>query len=318
VLAWASARWGVRQLVERGVWELAANAEAARAAGVHASPVLFCAFCDGGFDADELQFFLYCRQTLLLLLGPGAAFLPSAALTRRQADAALRALFGPRAAGSVMHAALAHLCADFFARRASLEAFTFLKMLLAAYHDSRPQLQPDAPASSAASLPEAEHGRAWETPPAARNSYALNAPLPPPEAARAGTAAACSPADAGAALRQLLSGALPENVEAYADVLVAAIKAGGDSTPRGDARQAVVDRVTAVAEAALQAALQAAAEAVECGGGSDGDALAAAVGALLRAGQPPTVDDGDALCQRVLTSAAVRQLEPVLLHLLMG
>ena len=201
-------------------------------------------------------------------------------------------------------------------------------MLLAAYHDSRPQ-PPAAPASPTSASPEAERCRAWETPPAARNSYALDAPLRPPEAARASAAAACSSADAGAALRQLLGGALPENVEAYADVLVAAVRAGGDGTPGGDARQAVVRRVTAVAEAALQAALQV--TAVERSGGDgegeaqqntcltpDSASLAQAACALLGSGQPPTVDDADALCQRVLTSAAVRQLEPSLLHVLMG
>ena len=34
-------------------------------AGLHTSVDLFCAFCNRGYDDEELMFFLYCRQTLL-------------------------------------------------------------------------------------------------------------------------------------------------------------------------------------------------------------------------------------------------------------
>ncbi len=355
VLAWAATRYGVRQLVERGVWELAANAEAARAAGVHSSPVLFCAFVDGGFDADELQFFLYCRATLLSQLGARSAYLPAATLTRRQAEAALRAVFGPRAQRSVLHAALHQLCADFFARRASMEAFTFLKarawmcdarrcaserlmfaassqLLLAAYHDSRPPCADDdaAPADAAPAAPAdaAEHA-AWETPPAARNSYAMDASPP-----RAAASPRAPTADAVMALRALVAAALPDNVEAYADVLVAAVRDSGgaavDAAMPGDAapRAAVVRAVQTAAAGVLEAALEAAAQplclapgsAVATHANADIAALAAAAEALLqsgaRAGRALTLDDADVLCQRALTSAAVRELEPSLLHAL--
>ena len=358
------------------MWELAANAEAARAAGVHASPVLFCAFCDGGFDADELQFFLYCRQTLLVQLG--VAFLPAATLTRRQAEATLRALFGPRAAGSVLYAALAHLCADFFARRSSLEAFTFLKarlgfakplrpvhlsraaprrqMLLAAYHDSRPQ--PDAlpvavavRTASPAEAPQTVRTGAPELPPAARNSYVLDMSAAHIDAAaalgrlsigEAGDAAevsllaaapgpvsgstACNAAEVSS-LRELVRGALRDNVEAYADVLSAAVRDCGDGTPGAAARDAVVCRVTEVAGAALEGALDSAAGLAQGQHSSaaahdpEGVALSAAVRRLLLAASQGDVhvslDDADALCQRVLTSAVVRNLEPELLDVLL-
>ena len=38
------------------------------------SEELFCAFCNRGYDDEELMFFLYCRQTLLVR--PGRYYLP--------------------------------------------------------------------------------------------------------------------------------------------------------------------------------------------------------------------------------------------------
>ena len=62
---WCGRQYGVRALAEKAAWEVMCNAEAARSAGQHASVDVFCAFCNRGYDDEELLFFLYCRQTLL-------------------------------------------------------------------------------------------------------------------------------------------------------------------------------------------------------------------------------------------------------------
>jgi hypothetical protein len=62
VLAHCARRYGVKSLAEKAAWELMCNAEAARSAGAHTSVDLFCAFCNRGYDDEELMFFLYVRQ----------------------------------------------------------------------------------------------------------------------------------------------------------------------------------------------------------------------------------------------------------------
>ena len=68
VQAQCARQYGVKALAEKASWEVMCNAEAARSAGLHASVDLFCAFCNRGYDDEELMFFLYCRQTLLVEL----------------------------------------------------------------------------------------------------------------------------------------------------------------------------------------------------------------------------------------------------------
>ena len=69
VVSHCGRQYGVRSLAEKAAWEVMCNAEAARSAGLHTSVELFCAFCNRGYDDEELMFFLYCRQTLLVRPG---------------------------------------------------------------------------------------------------------------------------------------------------------------------------------------------------------------------------------------------------------
>ena len=106
----------MKSLAEKAAWEVMCNAEAARSAGLHASVDLFCAFCNRGYDDEELMFFLYCRQTLLVECtrtlpkantktpkGADQRFLsgqpvpplpPAIALTEKRARDITRAIFG--------------------------------------------------------------------------------------------------------------------------------------------------------------------------------------------------------------------------------
>ena len=63
---WCGRTYGVKALAEKAAWEVMCNAEAARSAGSHASVDVFCAFCNRGYDDEELLFFLYCRRTVLM------------------------------------------------------------------------------------------------------------------------------------------------------------------------------------------------------------------------------------------------------------
>ena len=107
------------------------NAEAARSAGLHASVDLFCAFCNLGYDDEELMFFLYVRQTLLMecargLGGSDSSVKSDAArrfhagaptprrraerrLTERAARDVTRRVFGGAASGGMLYQAVSQL-----------------------------------------------------------------------------------------------------------------------------------------------------------------------------------------------------------------
>ena len=128
--------YGVRALAEKAAWEVMCNAEAARSARLHPSVELFCAFCNRGYDDEELMFFLYCRQTLLVecarcvpkgsmktpkgadqryLAGAPVPPLPPAiALTERRARNITATIFG--GGGGMLYQAVMQLVGDHFAR----------------------------------------------------------------------------------------------------------------------------------------------------------------------------------------------------------
>ena len=56
---------GTRALVERRIWEILCNAEAARRAKTSESAELFCAFARGSYDDEQLLFFLFARRWLI-------------------------------------------------------------------------------------------------------------------------------------------------------------------------------------------------------------------------------------------------------------
>lgn len=56
--------FGVRNLVEKHLWEVICNAEAARKAKRSDCAELFCAFIQRSYDEEALLFFLYCRKWL--------------------------------------------------------------------------------------------------------------------------------------------------------------------------------------------------------------------------------------------------------------
>jgi len=141
VVNYCGRQYGVRALAEKAAWEVMCNAEAARSAGLHTSVDLFCAFCNRGYDDEELMFFLYCRQTLLVecaryipradpavLKGPDQRFLmglpvpllpPAIALTAKRARAVTRAVFGggTEAEGGMLFQAVMQLVTGFFSQR---------------------------------------------------------------------------------------------------------------------------------------------------------------------------------------------------------
>jgi len=138
VVNYCGRQYGVRALAEKAAWEVMCNAEAARSAGLHTSVDLFCAFCNRGYDDEELMFFLYCRQTLLVecaryipradpavLKGPDQRFLmglpvpllpPAIALTAKRARAVTRAVFGGGTGGEggMLFQAVMQLVTGFF------------------------------------------------------------------------------------------------------------------------------------------------------------------------------------------------------------
>ena len=178
VHAFLGRQYGVRSLAEKAAWEVMCNAEAARSAGLHASVDLFCAFCNLGYDDEELMFFLYVRQTLLMEcargLGgsdssvksdaarrfhagaPTPAAAPNAALTERAARDVTRRVFGGAASGGMLYQAVSQLVGDYFDERraaireeakagrgeknapALMDAYYYLKLMLSAYRDTRP------------------------------------------------------------------------------------------------------------------------------------------------------------------------------------
>ena len=183
VHAFLGRQYGVRSLAEKAAWEVMCNAEAARSAGLHASVDLFCAFCNLGYDDEELMFFLYVRQTLLMECGrglggsdspvksdaarrfhagaPTPAAAPTAALSERLARDVTRRVFGGAASGGMLYQAVSQLVGDYFDERraaireeakagrgeknapALMDAYYYLKLMLSAYRDTRPGASDD-------------------------------------------------------------------------------------------------------------------------------------------------------------------------------
>jgi len=177
VQSYCGRQYGVKALAEKAAWEVMCNAEAARSAGLHTSVDLFCAFCNRGYDDEELMFFLYCRQTLLQecsrALPQNDHMAPKGAdkrfvsgmpvppmcsaieLTETRAKNITRAVFGKNG-GGVLYQAVRQLVTDYFRERrdaleseasgepyaeapkATMEAYYYLKLMLSAYRDTRP------------------------------------------------------------------------------------------------------------------------------------------------------------------------------------
>ena len=213
---WCGRQYGVRALAEKAAWEVMCNAEAARSAGQHASVDVFCAFCNRGYDDEELLFFLYCRQALLaecakavkpaeggksdagrrFVLGAATvSSAPSVTLDETSAQHVTRLVFGPGAGGrGMLYQAVLQLIGEYFdekreamraerrrelaaSRRASqrkatraganpppsppkprdatMEAYYYLKLMLSAYRDTRPDRDGSEASGGAAGL---EHG----------------------------------------------------------------------------------------------------------------------------------------------------------------
>ena len=212
VQGYCGRQYGVKALAEKAAWEVMCNAEAARSAGesnphnltatapirgpkmfpapdgspsshlvyagLHTSVDLFCAFCNRGYDDEELMFFLYCRQTLLqecsralpqtdhmapkgadkrfVAGAPVPPMCPAIELTENRAKNITRSVFGKNG-GGVLYQAVRQLIADYFRERrdaleseassepyaaekpkATMEAYYYLKLMLSAYRDTRP------------------------------------------------------------------------------------------------------------------------------------------------------------------------------------
>ena len=211
VQGYCGRQYGVKALAEKAAWEVMCNAEAARSAGesnphnltatapirgpkmfpapdgsplsrlayagLHTSVDLFCAFCNRGYDDEELMFFLYCRQTLLqecsralpqtnhmapkgadkrFVAGvPVPPMCPAIELTETRAKNITRSVFGKNG-GGVLYQAVRQLITDYFRERrdaieseassepyaekpkATMEAYYYLKLMLSAYRDTRP------------------------------------------------------------------------------------------------------------------------------------------------------------------------------------
>ena len=118
VHAFLGRQYGVRSLAEKAAWEVMCNAEAARSAGLHASVDLFCAFCNLGYDDEELMFFLYVRQTLLMECARGLGGSDSSV----KSDAARRFHAGAPTPAAAPNAALTERAARDVTRRASSAA----------------------------------------------------------------------------------------------------------------------------------------------------------------------------------------------------
>ena len=56
--------FGVKALIEKHLWEVVSNAEAARKSKKSECAELFCAFLRRSYDEEALLFFLYCRRWL--------------------------------------------------------------------------------------------------------------------------------------------------------------------------------------------------------------------------------------------------------------
>ena len=197
---WCGRQYGVRALAEKAAWEVMCNAEAARSAGQHASVDVFCAFCNRGYDDEELLFFLYCRQTLLAECAKavkpaeggksdagrryvlGAATVssaPSVTMNETSAQHVTRMVFGSGAGGrGMLYQAVLQLIGEYFdekreamreerkrelaasrrasqrrgskaganpppsppkPREATMDAYYYLKLMLSAYRDTRPE-----------------------------------------------------------------------------------------------------------------------------------------------------------------------------------
>ena len=216
---WCGRQYGVRTLAEKAAWEVMCNAEAARSAGQHASVDVFCAFCNRGYDDEELLFFLYCRQTLLAECAKavkpagggksdaerrfalGAATVPSApsvTLNETSARHVTGLVFGSGAGRrGMLYQAVLQLIGEYFdekreatrearrlelaaARRASqrkasraganpppspprlreaaMEAYYYLKLMLSAYRDTRPDRDGSEASGGAAGRERGESG----------------------------------------------------------------------------------------------------------------------------------------------------------------
>ena len=194
---WCGRQYGVRALAEKAAWEVMCNAEAARSAGQHASVDVFCAFCNRGYDDEELLFFLYCRQTLLaecakavkpaeggksdagrrFVLGAATvSSAPSVTMNETSVQHVTRLVFGSGAGGrGMLYQAVLQLIGEYFdekreamreerklaasrrasqrrgskaganpppsppkPREATMDAYYYLKLMLSAYRDTRP------------------------------------------------------------------------------------------------------------------------------------------------------------------------------------
>lgn len=196
---WCGRQYGVKALAEKAAWEVMCNAEAARSAGQHASVDVFCAFCNRGYDDEELLFFLYCRQTLLaecakavkpaeggkgdagrrFVLGAATvSSAPSVTMNETSVQHVTRLVFGSGAGGrGMLYQAVLQLIGEYFdekreamreerkrelaasrrasqrrgskaganpppsppkPREATMDAYYYLKLMLSAYRDTRP------------------------------------------------------------------------------------------------------------------------------------------------------------------------------------
>ena len=186
---WCGRIYGVKALAEKAAWEVMCNAEAARSAGQHASVDVFCAFCNRGYDDEELLFFLYCRQTVLMECAKkvkpagkgdaqrrfilGATTVSSAhsvTLDEQSSQHVTRLIFGSGAGGrGMLYQAVLQLIGEYFKEQrdairenralelleksrskkqashkpakvpeATMEAYYYLKLMLSAYRDTRP------------------------------------------------------------------------------------------------------------------------------------------------------------------------------------
>eukprot|EP00899_Mesostigma_viride_P006001 jgi/Mesvir1/15401/Mv06586-RA.1 len=69
VLQFSLKQYGLRSLVDRAVWELLCNAEAAAQCNAHLAVDLFCSFLQETYSLEELFFFLHCRHHLVAFVG---------------------------------------------------------------------------------------------------------------------------------------------------------------------------------------------------------------------------------------------------------
>ena len=317
-------KYGVKAIWQRFVWELLCNAEAARHSRLHTATELFCAFVDGGYGTDDLAFFLFCRKLVVdelqrasapargthVVLLPASQLLPHRSLTQRQCMALLREIFGTQT--GMLFQALCQLVEDHFTPRdrsgrgsavpLAMQAYHFLKLLISAYHDTRPgdlgAVSPGlravpAPAPASTDHHVVDHVRTIDEVPA---------PLP----ARDGVTGSTSDD-----LRRLIRAALPPVCEAHCVTLtsVAADDLGEDALAdiRAETLRELRARATELFEEVLHAG-EGLAEPPE-------PALAIEL-AALSAAPPATLSRATAFCDALVAAPRLRrEVEPLVAYL---